>query len=286
MHALTDFALEALLAPQGAASPASEAREATHARYGLTRALLASTGAQAAAVCERTLQLAADWLAASPPLAHWPNASAVAVQPGAAEEEPHAALAALLDRIAQRKLADDLRAAGYELQAPDALLLWLVVSDDAGALPDPAQLKQAVDLLGELAWRRLRAQVAVKLLVVTEPANDAALTAWRTQIAADALHLCSPINLHRLRLSTEEVTEQTATALAALLCGVFPSHTRTPGATCVALGAASWRAPVAALRRGLALLSAQHALDALAAQLATAAETTPGAPGLGLARLP
>ncbi len=288
MHALTDFALEALLVPQGAPSPASAASDAAQTRYGLPRAVLASTGAQAAAVCERTLQLAADWLGTAPPLAHWTNGAAVAAQPGAAaEDEPHTDLAALLDHIAQRRLADDLRAAGYELQAPDALLLWLVVSDDAGALPDPARLKQAVDLLGELAWRRLRAQVAVKLLVVTEPANAAALAAWRTQIAVDALHLCSPINLHRLRLSAEEVTAQAATALAALLCGVFPSHTRAPNAACVALGAAGWTAPIAALRRGLALLSARHAVEALAAQLeAGAAEMTPGAPGLALARLP
>jgi hypothetical protein len=250
---------------------------------------LVSTGTQAAAVCERTLQLAAAWLGAPPPLAHWTNEGAPATQSGAmpqpddADESP----AALLDRIAQRKLVDDLRTAGYELQAPDALLLWLVVSDDAGALPDPAQIKQTVDLLGELAWRRLRAQVAVKLLVVTEPANAAALAAWRTQTAADALYLCSPINLHRLRLSAEEVTEQAATALAALLCGAFPSHSRTPGAACVALGAAAWRAPVAALRRGLALLSTQHAVESLAAQFeAGAVETPPGAPALALARLP
>lgn len=270
MYSTNELLIESFL-EMPTAAPARTERQASHP---LARALLVSIGATAGSICQRTLTLATEWLGASPPVAHWdavlPAASGAAM-PGtdARDDARDDALLAALDAIARRKVADDLRAAGYALQTTEALTVWIVASDDAGALPDPALIAGAAATVRRLAWRRMRAEVTIRVLAVIEPATGTALGAWQRRVAASAtaVYLSSPINLRHLRVDAQEHIEQSATALAAFVCGNFPSHAQPGCDAWLGVGAAAWTAPRAAVQRGLALLSARCAVASVQAQL-------------------
>lgn len=262
MNTFSDFSLESLLNADDVAMTKPQPRP----RHALPRVLLASAGTLAGSVCSRAMSIAGDWLAVEPPMAHWE--AGVQVQTGAADGQA-AAMAELLDRLARRKVAANLQLAGYELQNPEELQGWVVVSSETGDLPDPVLINHAGGLMRQLAWSRMRAQVTLKVLALVEPADDGVLAQLCSQVAAvtQAIHLCSPVNLRHLRLEPDDYREQAATALAALLCGNFPSHAREASAPCLAIGAVAWTAPLAEIRRGLGLLSAMHSVGVLRAEL-------------------
>jgi hypothetical protein len=274
MNDVNDILLDSFLE-----APVKNAHQAPHP---LERALLVSIGAVSASICQRTLTLATTWLGATPPVAHWVST----VSPGAdpadaasgegmtgrgAEDD---ALLAALDAIARRKVADDLRAAGYALQTTESLAVWIVADNMGGGLPDPTLIAATADNVRRLAWGRVRAEAAIRVLAVTEPADGAALATWQRQLpaGATAVYLSSPINLHHLRVDAQEHAEQSAVALAIFLCGNFPSHAQPGRDAGHAVGAAAWTAPRAAVRRGLALHSARHAVAAVQRQLALIAD--------------
>lgn len=273
-------------------------RTARQAQHPLARALLLSIGATAADICQRTLTLTNTWLGAPPPVAHWVGDLPDRVTPDRAIPDnatpgtgaPDDALLAALDAIARRQVADDLRVAGYVLLTAETLAVWVVASDDAGGLPDPARIASMIDGVRGLAWRRLRAETAVRVLAVTEPVDGAALATWQRQLGAGvtAVYLSSPINLHHLRVDLQEHREQSAAALAICLCGNFPSHAQPERGVAQAVGAAAWTAPRAAVRRGLALHSARHAVAAVQRQLDRLgdADAAPGDPAGVVGRLP
>ncbi|MFM7584361.1 MAG: hypothetical protein ACKO9F_16765, partial [Caldilinea sp.] len=222
------------------------------ARHMVRRAMLVSSGDLANTICRHTLHTATAWLNVAPPVAHW-DASVLPQFDGTAGE-PSKSAADLLDHIARRKVADDLRAAGYDLQNPEELQVWMVTSDQTGNLPDPSNLLHVGEMVRDLAWKRLRAHVTLKCLAIVEPADTALLSQWHQQLqrGMNATHLCSQVNLRHMRLDPADFEEQTAIALAAMLCGTFPSHARDAGVSCLAVGATAWTAPIAAIRRGLA----------------------------------
>ena len=263
MNTFNDITLESLLA-----APALRTPPTSQPRHALTRTLLVSAGAQARIVCRRAWEIAADWLNTTPPLAHWDAGTLAA----AGTPEDTARVTVLLDGIAQRKGIQALHDAGYTVQNPEEIVLWMVLSDDGEGLPAPAALQTVSAWLHRLAWSRMRARATLSVMALVEPDNVSVMGRWRQQIASttDALHLCSPVNLHHLRLDAADFCEHTAVALAVRVCGAFPSHTRPADASCLAVGAAQWTAPIAELRRGLALLSAQHAVAALRNELAAA----------------
>lgn len=249
--------------------PTAAIKVARQQPHPLARTLLVSIGDAAGRICQRTLALAADWLGAAPPVAHWSGSTTVDAAPDAED----AALLAALDAIARRQVADDLRSAGYALQTTEALAVW-IVADAAGELPDPARIAAAAANARRLAWNRIRAETAIRVLAVSEPAEGAALAAWQQQLAAStkAIYWSSPVNLHHLRVDAPEHAERTAVALAVLLCGNFPSHAQPRHDAGLAVGAAAWTAPRAAVRRGLALHSALHTVACVEAQLVRPAD--------------
>lgn len=283
MNNVTDFLFETVLDMQ----PLPTRTDTKAAAPALRRALLTSVGEAAHAVCRRTLVLASDWLGVTPPIAHWAIGAPEAA--GSPAEMEEAAPAAALDAIALRKVADELRRAGYELQNTEELAVWIVVGDEHGALPDPAGIQALADTLRRLAWNRMRAQTATRLMAMVEPVDADALVVWRRQISkcAPSIYLSSPINLRHMRLDAHDHAEQTAVALAAFLCGGFPSYAQPGSQEQLAIGAAAWSAPVATVQRGLALHSVIHLVAGVRAQLEqrTQNAATQGASEGGLARI-
>lgn len=285
MNTYDELSLGNFLTTQAPASTSS----VQPARHMVRRAMLVSSGDLANTICRHTLHMATDWLSAAPPIAHWDASVLSAAQFDGTAGEPSKSVADLLDHIARRKVADDLRAAGYDLQNPEELQVWMVTSDQTGNLPNPSNLLHMGEMVRELAWKRLRAHVTLKCLAIVEPADTALLSQWHQQLQTgmSTTHLCSQVNLRHMRLDPADFEEQTAIALAALLCGTFPSHVRDAGVSCLAVGATAWTAPIAAIRRGLALLGVLHAVDALRARLGdNAEEGADNEQGLVIARIP
>ena len=283
MNAYDKLSLGDFLITQDLASASS----AQPARYALRRAMLVSSGDLANTVCRHALQTATTWLGAAPPVAHW-DVTAVLQSDGGARESSES-VTDLLDHIARRRVADDLRAAGYDLQNPEELQVWVVASDQTGNLPNSSDLLNVGETLRNLAWKRLRSHVTLKCLAIVEPVDTTLLAEWHQQLQAgmDSVYLCSQVNLRHMRLDPADFEEQTAIALATLLCGTFPSHARDAGISCLTVGATAWTAPVAAIRRGLALLSALHMVDTLRSRLGDNAEVgTDAEQSLVSARIP
>lgn len=226
----------------------------------VNRALLLPVGAGAEKLAARVCDLSQEWLQGDAP--------AAVVEPDLTAEE----VALVLDQLAGQGLVQSLRERGMDLARRNEMELWALI-DLTGDAPGvaPEQVYENVQALVEMAWKRLRIQVAVYGLLLAAPAGQTALKPWTDALAPlweNRLSLVGPVNRSHLCLDESAWQERAATGLAALLWSKAPSHSHlgqghTQKPTPIALGATVWIAPRNRLNEWLSLHFVQGAVRRL-----------------------
>lgn len=231
---------------------------------GISRCLLFAADQNADSVVQRVYELSKQWLGCEPPLGILPRM----------DQSDGEAWMQVIYKLAEVERAQEYEQAGYSLNRQGEMDLWVLLSIRGNGLglggPEAeqpnslgetlARLTKAIEQVRQAAWEGLRVRLLTHCVLLSTPAEQAALGKAVQTLAAvtdGPVLLLSPINYQHMHLPGEQWLAQVATTLAARLWLELPSHSHllheVIGGQVWTSGASVWIAPRQTLMRWLGL---------------------------------